>query len=200
MKQILNLAKMTIITVLFSIAIVECGPFSNGQQSGVSKNLSKAQSFFIQENQIMTERDALSREIDYYRAPKIVRAEQLGWLNGKNLIHIANAITKEDDEKPMTSFGGSSPMKFVRNVQDVKEYGLNHPDDYKAELYVFGGDFVHYSRGIKRVWQLVVYIPEIERFLEIDAKHIAGQPIGDFKIEGYEWVSNLPIYEDLPLN
>lgn len=128
-----------VLLVIFSILFVGCDQASNGQNSSTSpssKNLSKVQSWFIQENQIMTERDALSREIDYYRPPKVVRSEMLGWLDGKALIHIANVIQKEDDEKPMTSFMGSSPMKFVRNVQDIKEYGLNHPNDYKAELYV----------------------------------------------------------------
>lgn len=191
-----------LLVIVMGILLVGCDQTSNGQStssSPTSKNLSKVQSWFIQENQIMTERDALSREIDYYRPPQVVRSEQLGWLNGKNLIHIANAIKKEDDEKPMISFMGSSPMKIIRNVQDIKEYGLNHPEDYKAELYVFGADFVHYGRGIKRVWGLVVYIPEIDRYIEIDANHIAGQPISGFQSEGYEWVSNLPIYEDLPL-
>ncbi len=192
----------SLLLVIFSILSVGCDQASNGQQSSTSpssKNLSKVQSWFIEENQIMTERDALSREIDYYRPPKVVRSEMLGWLDGKGLIHIANAIQKEDDEKPMTSFMGSSPMKFVRNVQDIKEYGLNHPNDYKAELYVFGADFVHYSRGIKRVWKMVVYIPEIDRYIEVDANHIAGQAISGFNLEGHEWLSNLPTYEDLPL-
>lgn len=81
--------------VIFSILSVGCDQASNGQQSSTSpssKNLSKVQSWFIEENQIMTERDALSREIDYYRPPKVVRSEMLGWLDGKGLIHIANAI------------------------------------------------------------------------------------------------------------
>ena len=182
--------------------LIGCGQISNEQKSTsvpTSQNLSKVQSWFIQENQIMTERDALSREIDYYRPPKIVRSEMLGWIDGKCLIHIANSIKNEDNEKPMTSFMGSSPMKIIRNVQDIKDYGLNHPNDYIAELYVFGGDFVHYSRGIKRVWNLVVYIPEIDRYIEVEAKHIAGQPISGFQSKGYEGIANLPVFEDLPL-
>lgn len=189
-----------VIMAVASIFMFGCGQNSNGHYSiSSSENLSDAQSWFIQENQIMSERDALSKEIDYYRPPKIVRAELLGILNGKTLIHIANTIKKEDDEKPMTSFMGSSPMKFIRNVEDIKEYGLNHPEEYIAELYVFGGDFVHYGRGIGRIWKLVVYIPEINRFFEVDANHISGQPISGFKHEGYEWISNLPFYEDFPL-
>lgn len=191
-----------IVSFVICVLLIGCGQISNGQSSTsspTSKNLSKVQSWFIQENLIMTERDALSREIDYYRPPKIVRSEMLGWIDGKCLIHIANSIKNEDDEKPMTSFMGSSPMKIIRNVQDIKDYGLNHPNDYIAELYVFGGDFVHYSRGIKRIWNLVVYIPEIDRYVEVDAKHIAGQPVSGFQSKGYEWIANLPVYEDLPL-
>lgn len=191
-----------ILLVAISVFLAGCNQASTGQtslSSLSSKNLSKVQSWFIQENQIMTERDALSKEISYYRPPQIVRSEQIGWLSGKNLIHIANAIEKEDNEKPMTSFMGSSPMKYVRNVQDIKEYGLNHPDEYSAELYVFAADFVHFNRGISRVWKLIAYIPEMDRYIDIDGNHIAGQPINGFVLEGHEWVSKLPIYEDLPL-
>lgn len=188
--------------VVISVLLAGCNQVSTGHTASSSlssKNLSKVQSWFIQENQIMTERDALSKEIDYYRPPQIVRSEQIGWLSGKNLIHIANAIEKEDNEKPMTSFMGSSPMKFVRNVQDIKEYGLNHPDEYSSELYVFAADFVHFNRGVSRVWKLIVYIPEMDRYIDIDGNHIAGQLINGFVLEGHEWVSKLPIYEDLPL-
>lgn len=191
-----------IVLVVISVLLAGCNQASTGQTSSSSpssKNLSKVQSWFIQENQIMTERDALSKEIDYYRPPQIVRSEQIGWLSGKNLIHIANAIEKEDNEKPMTSFMGSSPMKYVRNVQDIKEYGLNHPDEYSSELYVFAADFVHFNRGVSRIWKLIVYIPEMDRYIDIDGNHIAGQPINGFVLEGHEWVSKLPIYEDLPL-
>lgn len=147
----------------------------------------------------MSERDALSREISYYRAPSLIRSELLGYLDGKNLIHIANSIQKEDSEAPMTSFMGSSPMKIIHNVDDVKTYGLDHPNDVKAELYVFGGDFVNYGGSITRVWKLVVYIPDTSRYLEVNGSHIAGQPIYSFTAEGHEWISKLPIFENVNL-
>lgn len=147
----------------------------------------------------MTERDALSHEISYYRAPSLVRAELLAYLDGKNLIHIANSIQKEDNEAPMTSFIGSSPMKIIRNVGDVKSYGLDHPNDPCAELYVFGGDFVNYSGSITRVWKLVVYIPENSRYLEVNGSNIARQPAYNFTLKGHEWISRLPLFENINL-
>ena len=36
---------------------------------------------------------------------------------------------------------------------------------------------------------MVVYIPEIDRYIEVDANYIAGQAISGFNLEGHEWLS-----------
>lgn len=139
----------------------------------------------------------------YDEALTIIAVGILNSLNIYNTLFVVSdkreLFNLKSNEKPMTSFMGSSPMKYVRNVQDIKEYGLNHPDEYSSELYVFAADFVHFNRGVSRVWKLIVYIPEMDRYIDIDGNHIAGQPINGFVLEGHEWVSKLPIYEDLSL-
>ena len=159
------------------------------------QDLQKALSFFIDENQYMTERDALSEEINYYRAPKILRQEFIGTLSGKTLIHIANEIKKEDDNKARGSY-----IAFFRIVDDIKEYGLNHPHEQVAKVYVFGGDFVNYNRGITEKFKIVVYIPDIDRLIEVDGKFI-DTIYGniDLNSDNYKWIWGLPNWADKPL-
>lgn len=161
------------------------------------QDLQKALAFFIDENQYMTERDALSKEINYYRAPKILRQELIGTLSGKTLIHIANEIKKEDDNQ---AGWGPSNMKFFRKVDDIKEYGLNHPHEQVAKVYVFGGDFVHSNRGITEIFTIVVYIPDIDRLIEVDGKFIDSIHTNiDINSDNYKWIWGLPSLADKPL-
>ena len=147
-----------ILTLLSVFLTTSCEYVQRAYDSNYAEqqDLEKALSFFIDKNQYMTERDALSKEINYYHAPKIVRQEYIGTLSGKTLIHIANEIKKYDDNnKPGL---GPSNVKLITRVDDIKEYGINHPNEQVAKVYVFGGDFVHYNRGITEIFKIVVYI------------------------------------------
>lgn len=87
-----------IVITILSITLVSCDEIRRTvtHQTRETENMEKALSFFVEDNQIMTKRDALAKEIDYYQDPTILRQEFIGNLSGKSLIHIANEIQKED--------------------------------------------------------------------------------------------------------
>lgn len=162
-----------------------------------TQDLKKALEYFIEDNKYMTERDALAKEIDYYREPNILRQEYIGTLTGKNLIHIANEIQKEDGNQ---MGWGPSNIKIFRKVDDIKELGINYPNEQKAKVFVFGGDFVHYAKGIKEIYKIIVYIPDLNRFLDVDGKYINEiYTEKDLNSKDYKWFWDLPIYNDKPL-
>lgn len=157
----------------------------------------KALAYFIENTQYMTEREALSKEINYYRAPKIIRQELIGTLSGKTLIHIANEMHKEDENKPGL---GPSNIRVIRNVSDVKEYGLDHPNEQVAKVYIFGGDFVHYNKGMSQVFKIIVYIPEIDRLIEVDGRMIDNINTKlNLNSDQYRWFWSLPSWSEQPL-
>lgn len=157
----------------------------------------KALDYFIEESQYMTEREALSKEINYYKQPNIVRQEYIGTISGKSLIHIANEINKEDQNQ--IGFGPSN-IKIIHKVDDIKEVGLNHPNEQVAKVYVFGGDFVHFRNGASRIFKIIVYIPEIERFIDVNGRFIDSINTHlDLNSEDYKWIWDLPSWSDIPL-
>ena len=188
-----------ILTLLSVFLTTSCEYVQRAYDSNYAErqDLEKALTFFIDKNQYMTERDALSKEINYYHAPKIVRQEYIGTLSGKTLIHIANEIKKYDDNKPGL---GPSNVKLITRVDDIKEYGINHPNEQVAKVYVFGGDFVHYNRGITEIFKIVVYIPDLDRLIEVDGKYIDCITTSiDINSDNYKWFWDLPNWADKPL-
>lgn len=169
--------------------------FSGSSSTGVPQRVIDA---FIEENRFMTEKDALSKEVNYYREPRIIRSSVICELTGRDLIHIANEITREDNEKEMIQFGPTS-FKIIRNVQDIKDVGMDNPDKNVGTLYVLGGDFVHYNNGAQRNWKLAIYVPKIKRYLEVEYKHLTSQSQSCINTESNSWMMNLPVFENVEL-
>lgn len=187
----------TLFIVLLAPLFFSCGFVSNHNSDG---DLEDAKKFFIEESQIMSEKDALAKEINYYRPPQIIRAEYIGTLTGKNLIHIANQIEKENQEQREALDKGLTWCAVTYNVSDVKEYGINNPNTNVAKLYLFGGDFVHYSNGIQRIYSLVLFIPDMKKYMEVEGKYIDSINTNlDLSADNYKFIWQLPIYEDRSL-
>ena len=70
----------------------------------ISKQMDLAESFFIEEKAIMTEKEALSNEIDYYKDPKVTYRNHIRSLTGKDLIHICNKIIKWNNDELVLLF------------------------------------------------------------------------------------------------
>ena len=86
--------------------------------SSIDKQMDFAETKFIEEVAYMDEKEALSKEIDYYKAPQITVRKHIRTLTGKDLIHECNKVIKENEERRR------SKALIIRtvNVSDIKQY------------------------------------------------------------------------------
>lgn len=112
-------------------------------------SLDTAEAQFISETQIMSEQDALSKEISWYKAPQIMERALSRRLTGRDVIHEMNILLKENEEaKPDAIFGWT----FKWNgewISKAKDYAVQHPDEVIAVEYYFTGVFTNYSADSK---------------------------------------------------
>lgn len=126
-------------------------------------SLDTAEAQFISETQIMSEQDALSKEISWYKAPQIIERTLSRILMGRDVIHEMNILLKENEEaKPDAIFGWT----FTWNeewISKAKDYAVQHPDEAIAVEYYFTGVFTNYSADSKystiRKRMLYIYSP-----------------------------------------
>ena len=93
----------TILGFIMSLCITACG-FGNKPKLG---NLEEAQDIFISNVQTMSERDALSNEIDYYRPPRIFVKRKIKELTGRDAIHECTDPPETSAPNAMTSIVSS---------------------------------------------------------------------------------------------
>lgn len=138
----LKIAKMAIFSALFLL----CSCDFIGDKT---PSLDTAEAQFISETQIMSEQDALSEEISWYKAPKITERTLSRKLTGKDVIHEMNILLKENEAaKPDEIFG----CMFTWNgewIAKAKDYAVQHPDEVIADEYYFTGVFTNYSAESK---------------------------------------------------
>ena len=93
---------------IFSILILLC---SCDFITDKTPSLDTAEAQFISETQIMSEQDALSKEISWYKAPQITERTLSRKLTGKDVIHEMNILLKENEEaKPDGIFGWNDSL------------------------------------------------------------------------------------------
>ena len=68
-----------VITTCIILLVIACS-------STINNELKHAEKIFIKEKSYMTEQEALSKEIDYYKAPQITTREHVKSLTGKEVI------------------------------------------------------------------------------------------------------------------
>ena len=130
--------------------------------SSVDSQMDKAKQHFIEEVQYMSEEEALSDGITYYKEPVINISEFRKSLTGRELIIECNRIMKEDEEKPMTTFG-PTVFKTIRNVGDIKDFAMKHADDEIANIFCFSGSFTHFDHGYGVRKGTVIYVNDLDR-------------------------------------
>lgn len=131
---------------IFSIMISLC---SCDLITDKTPSLDTAEAQFISETQIMSEQDALYKEISWYKAPQITERTLSRKLTGKDVIHEMNILLKENEEaKPDGIFGWT----FKWNgewISKAKDYAVQHPDEVIAAEYYFTGVFTNYDANSK---------------------------------------------------
>lgn len=147
------------LTCLISILITSC-------TESIDKQMRATELEFIKNRTIMTKKDALSKEIDYYKDPEITNRRHTRSLTGKELIHECNKIMKEDEEHIERDGYG-----IKRKAYDIKEYAIQNPDQIIANEFVFSGVFTHYGEDkYEKYTESIIYIPKLNRFLSTSLK------------------------------
>ena len=132
----------TIIFILVSI-LCACDSFNNSQTGTIEE----AQQQFINEVQYMTEKEALSKEISYYKDPQITTKRKVRDLTGKDAIHECNLLERENEENNKALRSGQAFVVRTWNFYAEKQYAVDHPDDIVGAEYYFEGIFTHYNNG-----------------------------------------------------
>ena len=131
----------------------------------ISKQMDLAESFFIEKRAIMTKKEALSKEIDYYEDPQITYRNHVSSLTGKDLIHICNQIIKWNNDEDRLSFLG---IRSTIKVDDIKKYAIEHPEDIVANKFEFRGIFTCY--GLKKYTEqkaTFIFILKLDRYIDL---------------------------------
>ena len=114
----------------------------------IDKYMEFAEQIFIEKAPI-TEREALSEEIDYYKPPYIKVRKHVRDLTGKDIIHICNKIEKENEEKEKRLRRRETWVVSITFVGDIKGYALDNPNKIIAHEFYFSGTFTTGSREKK---------------------------------------------------
>lgn len=153
---------LLIIYAIFFLAA--CSP-------SIEKQMNLAEKEFIKKVSTLTEREALSKGIDYYKAPEITTRRHIRSLTGKDLIKICNDVTNSNKEEQNKLNNGQRSIIITHNVSDIKEYALNHPDKIVANEYEFSGVFTHYGKSkYGQRSATIIIIPQINRYILLNQK------------------------------
>ena len=112
----------------------------------------------------MTKKEALSKEINYYKEPEITTRIHKRSLTGRDLIHECNRIIDENNNKDYLNFGPTT-FKIIRRVDDIKDFAIEHPDDIVAEEFYFEGTFTHYNNGYDTRNANIIYVSQLGRYI-----------------------------------
>jgi hypothetical protein len=135
-----------VLLLLLPINMVAWGwnPFSKESKTG---NIESAMKVFIERVQYMTEREALSKGINYYKKPRITVKRKVRDLTGKAAVYECNLLGKENEESLALLKGGYVPIVSTYDYYKEKEYALDHPNDIVGAEYYFEGVFTHFNKG-----------------------------------------------------
>lgn len=134
--------------------------------SSIDSQMKSAEKVFIKNASYMTERDALSEEIDYYKKPEITLKRHTRSLTGKDLIRECNLVEK-DNQKSINAIKNNERMYGItRDVSDIKSFALDNPNKIVANEFEFSGIFTHYGDDkYGKKSSRVILISKIERYI-----------------------------------
>lgn len=161
----------------------------NQPQHNGSKYGEYAKQAFIEECSYMSERDALSDEISWYKEPQITDYSYYGELTGKDIIKICNMIIAENKQKEEDLRSHRTWFIHTYNVGDIKDYALNHPNDVIASKYHLAANFTTYSQSnpYSSKSNDVIVISGVNKIIILSDNHnFVTFGIKDFKPKWYE--------------
>jgi cytochrome c biogenesis protein ResB len=134
------------------LVFTACGKFGN------AGSISDAEKHFIEEVQYMTEQEALSKEVSYYKAPVITISKKVRDLTGCDAIHECNQILEDNQNTIESLKSGKAYVVRTIDVAAEKDFAVNHPDDVVGAEYYFEGEFTHWNNGSNTRKARVLYI------------------------------------------
>lgn len=158
-------------------------------QDNSSKYGEYAKQAFIEERSYMSERDALSKEISWYKEPQITDYSYYGELTGKDIISICNKIIAENKQNEEELRSHRAWFIYTYNVGDIKEYALDHPNDAIASKYHLAANFTTYSQTnpYSSKSNDVIVIRGVNKIIILsDNQNFVTFGIQDFKPKWYE--------------
>lgn len=147
--------KLTIILITIVVMIV------TSCVESISSQEKKVKEIFIKEAELLTKKEALSKELDYHE-PYINECRHTRSLNGKDLIHECNRVMKEDEEK---EGWGPSQIKRIRRVWDLKDYAIEHSDEIVANEFYLVGTFTSFTGGTMICKGSIIYVYKLDRYI-----------------------------------
>lgn len=159
------------------------------QHNSSSKYGEYAKQAFIEECSYMSEREALSSEISWYKEPQITDCSYYGEMTGKDIISICNNIIAENKQKEEDLKSHRTWVIHTYNVGDIKEYALNYPDDAIASKYHLAANFTTYSQTNPYSSQSndVIVIRGVNKIIILsDNQNFVTFGIHEFKPKWYE--------------
>lgn len=176
--------------LLVTIMLVSCGQIqSTSQDNNGSKYGKYAMQAFLEERSYMTERDALSKEIGWYKEPQVTDYSYYGDMTGRDIISICNKINAENERELAELRAGRTWCAYSHNVGDIKEYALNHPDECIASKYHLAATFTTYSKENPYSNQSndVIVVKGINKIIILsDNQNFVTFGISDFSPKWYE--------------
>lgn len=135
------------IPFLFIVAILSsCDHVQNNQSNNTGKFGEYAKQAFLERMSYMTEREALSKEISWYKAPQVTDYSYYGDMTGRDIISVCNKIIAENEEEMQALREGRTWCAYTHNVGDIKEYAISHPDEFIASKFHLAANFTTYSQ------------------------------------------------------
>lgn len=178
----------TILSMLLVLFLAACT--NNNQSSNYQGEFGKyAKQAFLEEQKYMSEREALSKEIHWYKEPQITSFSYEGDLSGKDIISLCNKIEAENESKTQDISDGIYWVAICYNVSDIKEYALDHADELIASRYHISGIFTTYSEEHHYSTESnnVIVVRGINKIIILsDSGNFVTFGVVDFKPKWYE--------------
>jgi len=179
-----------LIYFMLLLGIVSCNQMNSNGSDCLAKY---AQEAFIMQCSYMSERDANSNEIDYYKAPEITEAKFTCLYTGKDLVHLCNQIEEKNEYKSANPIQfGPTTYSITYPVGDIKEFALDNMNSIVASQYHFSGIFTNYNKETKYSVETsnVLIIPKLGKIILFSDKGANGywyvRGISDFELPWYE--------------
>lgn len=136
------------VSAILSALVVSCSLIADYYKASMKK---EAIEYFISKIAPISEKEALKREIDYYKEPQITKCETQE-LTGKDVIHAINELEKDKGQELFPRLNKENEITRILN------YVAEHPNDIIGYYFNLSGVFTsvdtnqkYYSKDMRLI-------------------------------------------------